>query len=172
MPSLSIFPLLPARKFSFSICGHVKLTKGFIVWCAVMAGVVPPVSSAVNQNWPQFRGPNSSGISEKAKPPISIGPTNGVLWQVEVPWSPSSPCVWGDRIFLTTFERGELQTRSYARKDGKLLWTRSIKPEKLESFHNSEGSPAASTPATDGQRVVSYFGSAGFVCHDFNLKNA
>ena len=42
--------------------------------------------------------------------------------------------------------------------------------DKLELFHNSEGSPAASTPAANGHRVVSYFGSFGLVCYDFKGK--
>ena len=42
--------------------------------------------------------------------------------------------------------------------------------EKLEEFHATEGSPAASSCATDGRRVVSYFGSYGLVCHDFAGK--
>src|SRR5262249_1658302 len=43
-------------------------------------------------NWPQFRGPNASGVAIAAKPPVKFGPSNGVLWRIEVPWSPSSPC--------------------------------------------------------------------------------
>ncbi|MEO7319291.1 MAG: PQQ-binding-like beta-propeller repeat protein [Chthoniobacteraceae bacterium] len=117
-------------------------------------------------SWPQFRGANGAGISMFAKPPVKISPTQNVLWSIDVPWSPSSPCVWGDRIFLTTFHDGQLETRCHDRADGHLLWAKGIKPEKIEIFHGTDGSPAASTPATDGQRVVSYFGSFGLVCHD------
>ena len=117
-------------------------------------------------NWPQFRGPNGAGVSADAKPPVKISPTENVLWSIEVPWSPSSPCIWGDRIFLTTFHEGQLETRCHDRGDGHLLWAKGIKPENLEVFHGTDGSPAASTPATDGQHVVSYFGSFGLVCHD------
>src|SRR4051794_24616692 len=124
-------------------------------------------AAAAPANWPQFRGPNCSGASAEAKPPIKISPTNGVLWGMDVPASPSSPCVWGDRIFLTTFTGGQLETRCYNTRDGKLLWSKGIKPEKLEVFHNTEGSPAAATPATDGRHVVSYFGSIGVICYDF-----
>ena len=45
---------------------------------------------AESPSWPAFRGPNSSGLAAGAKPPLKIGPTNGVLWQVDVPWAPSS----------------------------------------------------------------------------------
>src|SRR5262245_27576147 len=127
--------------FNFSFdCNWLALP----VACS-LAFLTNRAANALTPSWPQFRGPNCSGVAEKAKPPIQISPTNNVLWKMDVPWSPSSPCVWGDRIFLTTFADGDLQTRCYSRKDGKWLWSRSIKPAKLETFHRSEGSPAAST---------------------------
>jgi outer membrane protein assembly factor BamB len=82
----------------------------------------------------------------------------------------SSPVVWGERIFLTAFDEGKLEVHCYARKDGKPLWKRAVPVEKLEEFNSAEGSPAASSCATDGRRVVSYFGSYGLVCHDFTGK--
>jgi outer membrane protein assembly factor BamB len=118
--------------------------------------------------WPGFRGPNSSGVADGAAPPVNIGPTNSVLWKVQVPWSPSSPCIWNDQIFLTTYSDNELQTRCYHRQDGTLAWSRGLKPDKLETFHSTENSAAAPTPVTDGQRVVSYFGSFGLICYDRN----
>ena len=120
--------------------------------------------------WPGFRGPNSSGLAAEATPPIDISPSNSVLWKVRVPWSPSSPCVWYDQIFLTTYSENELQTRCYRRQDGSLAWSRGLKPDKLETFHSTANSPAAPTPATDGQRLVSYFGSFGLVCYDLKGK--
>jgi len=134
-----------------------------IVTSAATGQATPPA-------WPAFRGPNSSGVSLDATPPVDIGPTNGVLWKIQVPWSPSSPCAWDDKLFLTTFADNELQTRCYLRKDGKLAWSHGVKPEKLEMFHSTESSPAASSPATDGERVVSYFGSLGLVCYDLAGK--
>jgi outer membrane protein assembly factor BamB len=93
-----------------------------------------------------------------------------VLWQIDVPWSPSSPSVLGDRIFLTTYDKGRLETRCYDRANGKLLWKQGAKPAKLEEFHQFENSPAAPTPATDGKHVVSYFGSFGVICYDVKGK--
>jgi outer membrane protein assembly factor BamB len=69
-------------------------------------------------------------------------------------------------VLLTTFADNELQTRCYRRADGKLEWTGRVKPDKFELYHKKESSPATSTPATDGRRVVSYFGSFGLVCYD------
>ncbi|MBL9190636.1 MAG: PQQ-binding-like beta-propeller repeat protein [Opitutaceae bacterium] len=117
-------------------------------------------------HWPQFRGANASGLAAGANPPLKVGPTDAVVWSVEVPWSPSSPAIWGDRIFLTTWRDGLLETRCHNRADGKLQWARGVKPAAVEDFHRSDGSPAASSPATDGRHVVSYFGSFGLICHD------
>lgn len=116
--------------------------------------------------WPQFRGPNSSGVSESARPPAAFGPGTNEVWKVAVPSGMSSPVVWEDRIFLTAFNENRLEVRCYARKDGAQLWRRVVPADKLEEFHVTEGSPAASSCATDGRFVVSYFGSYGLICHD------
>ena len=126
--------------------------------------------SAETPAWPGYRGPNSSGIAPDAHPPLKIGPKENVAWSIEVPASPSSPTVWGDRLFLTTFHEGALETRAYSTRDGKLLWSRGVKPEKFEEYHMTEGSPAAGTAVTDGQVVASYFGSFGVLVHDLEGK--
>src|SRR5437867_7022017 len=99
---------------------------------ALFSLIVAAAASAVHAatpSWPAFRGPNSSGVAADATPPVKISPTNSVLWKIQVPWSPSSPCIWDDQLFLTTFADGELQTRCYQRKDGKLAWSRGLKVE-------------------------------------------
>lgn len=128
------------------------------------------VSTQAAPAWPQFRGPNATGFSEDARPPAKFGPKENVAWQADLPGSPSSPIISGEHLFLTTFSDGKLQVRSYNTANGALRWTKEVRAPKLEEFHNAEGSPAASTPATDGERVVSYFGSAGLICHDFSGK--
>jgi outer membrane protein assembly factor BamB len=126
-----------------------------------------PVAVPAADSWPAFRGPNSAGVAApSAKPPVQVSPTENVLWSVEVPWAPGSPCVWGDRVFLSAFQDGKLETRAYSTRDGKLLWNQSLSVPKLEEFHATEGSPAASTPVTDGQIVVNYFGSFGLIAYD------
>jgi outer membrane protein assembly factor BamB len=139
------------------------------ILCCVIAATIS-AAQGTTPAWPAFRGPNCSGVATDAKPPVLISPTNSVLWKIQVPFSPSSPCIWGDRLFLTTFADDELQTRCYQREDGKFAWSRGLKVEKLEMFHRTESSPAASTPATDGQRLVTYFGSFGLICYDLEGK--
>ncbi|MBM3837876.1 MAG: pyrrolo-quinoline quinone [Verrucomicrobia bacterium] len=122
------------------------------------------VSAAVA--WPQFRGPNCSGVSESDKPPVVFGPATNLLWKTAVPPGWSSPCVWNDRIFLTAFENGKLMTVGLRRSDGKKLWEQAAPAEKIEEI-NPVSSPASATPATDGRRVYVYFGSYGLLAYDF-----
>jgi outer membrane protein assembly factor BamB len=120
--------------------------------------------------WPQFRGPNSSGLGE-GSPPVDFGPNQKVLWKTPVGSGLSSPVVWGERVFLTEFDRTtkQLATLGLDRRTGKILWRRDLAAGKIEEVHEI-GNPATPTPATDGERVYVYFGSHGLVCYDLNGK--
>lgn len=121
--------------------------------------------------WPQFRGPAGAGIAaDTQKPPTKIGPTTNVKWKVAVPSGMSSPIVVGDKLFLTAFENGKLLTLAYDRATGKELWRKEAPAKKIEAYHKTEGSPAASSPVSDGERVVVYFGSCGLFCYDLTGK--
>ena len=119
--------------------------------------------------WPQFRGPNGSGLAaEGQNPPVKFGPEQNVLWKTPVPSGHSSPCIWGDHIFQTGFdkEKKELQVFCIDRSSGNIRWRKIVPAEQIEKVH-SISSPATATPATDGERVYVYFGSFGLVCYDF-----
>jgi outer membrane protein assembly factor BamB len=120
--------------------------------------------------WPQFRGPGGSAVADGQKPPVEFGPEQNVKWKVRVPPGSSSPIVAGDLLVLTAFEGGKLYTIAYNRANGKEAWRAQAPAQKIEDFHKTEGSPAASTPATDGKRIVSYFGSCGLICYDLAGK--
>jgi outer membrane protein assembly factor BamB len=143
--------------------------KTFIV--SLMAGLLTCVAMAGDQTpWSRFRGPNGSGVADQEKPPIEIGPDKNVKWKVQVPSGLSSPIIVGDKLILTAFENNKLYTIAYARDDGKELWRAEAPAEKLELYYKGEGSPAASTCATDGKRIISYFGSCGLFCYDLSGK--
>lgn len=119
-------------------------------------------------NWPQFRGPNYSGrIEEPRGIPADIGPDKHVVWKTALPSGHSSPAVFGDRIFLTAFRDTELLTLCLDRGTGEVLWERAAPYDQLEELHQI-ASYAQCTPATDGKRVVSFFGSSGLFCYDMN----
>ncbi|HEX4414533.1 MAG TPA: PQQ-binding-like beta-propeller repeat protein, partial [Lacipirellulaceae bacterium] len=118
--------------------------------------------------WPQFRGPNGTGIAEDQKPPTELGPEKNVKWKVAVPSGMSSPIIVGDKVVLTSFNDNKLYTLAFNRADGSEAWDVNAPAEKIESFNKAYGSPAASTCATDGKHIVSYFGSCGLFCYDTN----
>jgi outer membrane protein assembly factor BamB len=82
----------------------------------------------------------------------------------------SSPIIAGENLVLTAFENRKLYTIAYHRADGSEAWRREAPAKQIERYHKSEGSPAASTPATDGERIVVYFGSCGLLCYDLKGK--
>ena len=139
---------------------------------AVLSSSAGATATRTNAWWPQFRGPNGSGLGE-GKPPVTFGPDQNVLWKIAVGPGLSSPIVWEGRIFLTEFDRANnrLATLGIDRRTGKVLWRQTVVPERIEKVHEIS-SPAGATPATDGERVYVYFGSYGLVAYDLdgNLK--
>src|SRR5262245_4038968 len=120
--------------------------------------------------WPRFRGPGGSGVADGQKPPVELGPDKNVKWKVPAPSGLSSPVVAGDKLVLTAFDRGKLYTIAYSRANGREAWRAEAPAKQIEAYHKTEGSPAASTRATDGERIVSYFGSCGLICYDLSGK--
>jgi outer membrane protein assembly factor BamB len=144
--------------------------KGLIA--LVAAGVFATVGLSADPPlaWPQFRGPGGSGVADGQKPPVEFGPDKNVKWKVPAPGGLSSPVVAGDKLVITAFEGGKLYTIAYDRADGKEAWRAEAPAKQIETYHKAEGSPAASTPATDGERIVAYFGSCGLFCYDLSGK--
>ena len=127
------------------------------------------IGNAETALWPQFRGPNSSGIAVGASPPIRFGPKRNVQWQLPLDSGHSSPCISGDSLFLTTFndKTKQLAVVCISRSLGKQRWRRVVEVDEIESGHPSFN-PASSSPATDGERIVAYFGSCGLHCFDLD----
>jgi outer membrane protein assembly factor BamB len=121
------------------------------------------------ENWPQFRGPNCSGIAgEGQNPPTSFSPDKNLLWKTNLPAGYSSPSIWGDCIFITGIEeeRKLLKLFCINRENGNIRWEDSIAVEDFERTHVM-GNPATATPCTDGEKIYFYFGSYGLLCYDF-----
>jgi len=131
--------------------------------------VVMPAAGA-EQQWPRFRGPTGQGVAIEPHFPMHWSETDNLAWKTDLTGrGHSSPVVWDDRIFLTSAsEEGyERLLLCYSRTDGKLLWQRiAPKPTQLEGLY-WKNSFASSTPVTDGERVIAFFGNSGLVCFDF-----
>lgn len=146
-------------------------------------------------DWPQFRGPQSSGVADDPSVPDAWSGTRNVVWKTEIPGSGwSSPVVWGDRIFLTSVistvapeapKKGlyfggnreaipadEHRWMVYAVdwKTGKIAWEREVHRGVPNSSHHLKNTYASETPVTDGERVYAYFGNLGLFVFDMDGK--
>jgi outer membrane protein assembly factor BamB len=149
------------------------------------------------ENWPSFRGPQSSGQSPGAHPPERWDVESGenIAWKVAIPGlGHSSPVIWGDRVFITTSipatgtpelrtglygdiesvdERGTHEWRVICldRASGNVLWQRTAVDGVPRIKRHPKSSHANSTPATDGHHLVCLMGAEGLFCYglDGNL---
>lgn len=127
------------------------------------------------EDWPQFRGPNSTGVSHGAKPlPSEFSPTKNVRWSATLGDGIGSPAVVAGRVFVTAMsdpKAGEQKLIVFAfdAESGKKLWQREIAagPKPLQAI-NAVNSYASASPAADDERVYVYFLRTGL--HAFDAK--
>jgi len=146
-------------------------------------------------HWPGFRGHRARGFAEGTAAPTRWDLESGenVLWRAPIPGlAHSSPVVWGDRLFVTTaVKQGEtepeLKVGLYGdissvadeglhqfrllcldKRTGELLWSRTAHEGVPAVKRHPKSSHAASSPATDGEHVVAFFGSEGLYCYDLD----
>src|SRR5690348_15187314 len=81
---------------------------------------------ACAEDWPRFRGPNGSGVSDATGLPTEFGPKKNLVWRVPVPMGRSSPIVVNDRIYLTALEDNKLVILAIDRQAGSSIWRREI----------------------------------------------
>src|SRR5262245_9884522 len=143
-------------------------------------------------DWPQFRGIDASGIAEGFSLPTTWDAKRGtnVIWKTSIPGlGLSSPIVWGDEIFLTTAISGKVDAnlkiglygditsvqddtphewRLYAldKKTGRVKWQRTAYQGVPKIKRHTKNSHANSTLATDGERLIAFFGSEGLYAYD------
>ncbi|HEY0456807.1 MAG TPA: PQQ-binding-like beta-propeller repeat protein [Verrucomicrobiae bacterium] len=123
-------------------------------------------------NWPGWRGPDGTGISTENNLPLKWSTNENVRWRVELPErGNSSPVVWDDRVFVTqAITRENRRTLlSFDRKNGKQLWQSGVTYTEQEQTQR-DNPYCSATPATDGERIIVSFGSAGLYCYDFTGK--
>ncbi|NQU21591.1 MAG: PQQ-binding-like beta-propeller repeat protein [Candidatus Nealsonbacteria bacterium] len=124
--------------------------------------------------WPGFRGPQGTGQSADDNVPVKWGPGD-IAWRTELNGQGhSSPCVWDDNIFLTGARKTESEQVERLifcldRNTGAVVWQQVASVGKAEVTHRMNGF-ASATCATDGQRVVAFFGHGGIHTYDMHGK--
>jgi outer membrane protein assembly factor BamB len=144
------------------------------------------VQSGRAEDWPRFRGPNGTGISD-AHLPTTWSESENLRWKTKLPgFGSSSPIVVGSRIFITCYSgygagdsgsgRSEALRRHLVcveRQTGHVLWTGTVNAASPEDDFNgylTEHGYASNTPTSDGERVYAFFGKSGVVAFDMEGK--
>ena len=150
------------------------------------------ISSA---NWSSFRGTGARGVAEGQHPPLHWTVATDAAENVNLKWKTaipglglSCPSIWGDKIYVTSAVSenadGNLKIGQYGNVDsvqedsefdfnvyclnknsGELLWERTATSGKPAVKRHAKSSHANSTVATNGEKVIAFFGSEGLYCY-------
>lgn len=147
-------------------------------------------------NWPSFRGPYARGVGENYSTPLTweVDTSKNIKWKTPIPGlAHSSPVIWENRVFVTTAlsekDNPELKIGLYGniqpvdedsvhhwkvycldKKTGRIVWEQTAHKGVPQVKRHPKATHANSTPATDGEHVVAFFGSEGLYCYDMNGK--
>jgi len=120
-------------------------------------------------NWPAWRGSSGTGVANESGFPTRWTATENVRWKIPMSEAGNStPVVWGNRVFITQplAQEKKRTLMCLDRKNGKLLWQKSVRWDAPEESHETNPYCSA-TAVTDGERVIAWYGSAGIHCYDF-----
>ena len=138
---------------------------------ACCLAVVLSTTSIRAADSPAFRGVRGDGQSDE-QVPVKWSAKENVRWRIALPFAGhSTPVISRGRVFLTCANKQGTQRGLYCydRKTGKELWKQVVAFSKVEPTHKTNPY-GASSPVTDGQRVVVWHGSAGLFCYDHSGK--
>ena len=115
-----------SRRFCTSVC--------FVFVVVLLA------QTSVAEDWPQFRGPGSQGISKAKNLPVTWSDTENLLWKTAMPGSgSSSPIALGGKLYLTCYsgygldqdgdsiEDLTLHLVCVDGADGSIIWDKKVK---------------------------------------------
>lgn len=143
-----------------------SLMAGCIALCLVLLG-----SSASAGDWPQFRGPGGTAVSDEKGLPEKWSAKENLRWKVELPGrGVSNPVVAGGRVYVTActgYREDRLHVLSFDAASGKKLWERQFWATGHTQCH-PKTCMAGPTPVTDGQHVYALFATGDLFCLDKN----
>lgn len=134
-----------------SIIGAATLRTWLMV-CLVSLCAAPGMAD----QWPRFRGPNGTGISDLQGLPVAWS-EDDYEWVVDLPGiGHSSPVIWDDALFLTTaLDDGSRTVHRFDALTGEEVWSQTTRFGTPRIHKKS--SLASTTPALDGERLYVAF---------------
>ena len=133
--------------------------------CLVLMLAIAATARA--EDWPQFRGPNATGVStESENLPVEFSSTENVAWSVELGKGIACPVIADGRLFATAMVGEQtFAVFGFDSATGQEIWRQEFETGPLPEIM-SPNEHASSTPATDGQRVYVHFSTLGLLALD------
>ncbi len=130
-------------------------------WALVLLLLGSTPSPVGADDWPQFRGPNCSGLSAGTAPlPVQFS-AQTARWKVDLGDGIGCPIVVSGRVFVSAMvDDHTIGLFAFDAEDGHPLWKRTWPTGPLPEIHKTN-SHCSTTPAADDERVYFYFSTLG-----------
>ena len=71
--------------------------------CSALTSFAADFNKAKADNWHQWRGPDATGSSTTAQPPVNWSEEKNIQWKIPIEgYGSASPIIWGDKVFILT----------------------------------------------------------------------
>jgi len=129
--------------------------------------VLLKLSPTKADDWPQFRGPNCSGVSSSRYTlPVKFSDQQNVRWSAELGDGIGCPVVAAGRVFTSAMvDDKTIGLYAHDVKTGRELWKRTWPAGDIPEIHKTN-SHAATTAAADADQVYFYFSTLGMLSVD------
>ena len=171
----------------------IRKPNSLLVAFGLTVATAGALGQAVNPlaQWGQWRGPLATGAAPKADPPVEWSETKNIRWKTKLPGlGHSSPVVWGSLVFVTTAEMTgakkpftgvtpdgahnnmnplfdhQFAVMAIDQQTGAVVWRRTVATRQPHESTHESATWASNSPVTDGEHVLSFFGSNGLYCLD------
>ncbi len=115
------------------------------------------------EDWPQFRGPNCSGVSTSKHLPVEFSESEKLRWQATLGEGIGCPVIVAGKLYNTAMTaEHEFSVFCHEASTGKQLWQKTFETGPLPAI-TKPNVPASSTPAADADRVYIYFSTIGLM---------
>ena len=164
--------------------------------CLLLIAIpIPAFGESFADNWHQWRGPDATGVSTTADPPVEWSEDENVKWKVAIEGQgTSTPIIWGNKVFVLTAINTGVKDPSIPdpedqpktnffdikqpnaqhafvvlcldRNTGKEIWRQTATTKIPHQGAHNDNDFAPASPTTDGKHLYCWFGSAGLFCFD------
>ncbi len=139
------------------------------LWSAIIVAQITfistvPVHLASAEDWPQFLGPDRTGVSKDKTQLVDTFPATGpkVAWKAPCGVGMSGVAVADGRCYSMANREGKQVLFALNRTDGKEIWATPLAP----AYKNQMGDGPRATPTVEGPRIFTFTGEGILSCND------